>query len=244
MFVNQLEIGNLSKETTKEYHILVDNIDECEIFIQGLYSEDGDSFKIIAGKSVPFEVINEQMSNNVLLKQLIDLDDYNTTFITKHYFRLCVQKTLFAIRKSLEKSLTIDMHCFRMPIPPPRLKKVNKELYDNVRDLKKKIIDFSEKKNIENDNFIIGLLNDLNVVINSDGSDDQYKHILAREDTQGKQTAFNTASQMEDDPDDFIHIERPKLVRGSTSAYLTPSRAKLMRDFSSDIDDCLSPASP
>jgi len=84
----------------------------------------------------------------------------------------------------------------------------------------------------------------LNVVINSDGSDDQYKHISAREDTQGKQTAFNTSSQMEDDPDNFTPIERPKLVRGSTSAYLTPSRAKLMREFSTDIDDILSPTYP
>ncbi len=244
MFVNQLEIGNLSKETTKEYHILVDNIDECEIFIQGLYSEDGDSFKIIAGKSVPFEVINEQMSNNVLLKQLIDLDDYNTTFITKHYFRLCVQKTLFAIRKSLENTLITNIYSFPMRMKPPLVKQVNKELYDNLHNLKKVIIEFSEKRNIEKDDFIVGLVNDLNVAINSNGTDDQYKHISAREDTQGKQTAFNTASQMEDDPDDFIHIERPKLVRDSTSAYLTPSRAKLMRDFSADVDDCFSPTSP
>jgi hypothetical protein len=243
-FVNQLEIGNLSKETTKEYHMLVDNIDECEIFIEGIYSKGGDSFKILAGKSVQNSLIKDELPNHVLFKNLMALDDSNSTFITKHYFRLCVQKMLFSIRKDLEKSLTIDMHCFRMPIPPPRLKKVNKELYDNVRDLKKKIIDFSEKKNIEKDEFIIGLLNDLNVVINSDGSDDQYKHISAREDTQGKQTAFNTSSQMEDDPDNFTPIERPKLVRGSTSAYLTPSRAKLMREFSTDIDDILSPTYP
>ena len=77
--------------------------------------------------------------------------------------------------------------------------------------------------------FLTGLINDLHVLLNTNGHIDQYKHISSREDTQGRQCSYNTASQMEDDPNDFHDIQIPSLSRNSTTAYTTPSRVKLMR---------------
>ena len=221
-FSVNLHIGNLSKETKKEYHILVDDINECNIYIAGYVVDQNIPYTISASKNIP------SVFNNIGNK----LDDDNALFIIKQYFRLCVQKILFMIQKDLEDNCSNDnLNRFHFPIPI-KFENHSYNFDEKLKLLKSKIIEFSDENNLQDDDFINGLLNDLNVAINSKGNKDQYKHIVARGDTQGKQTTFSTASQLEDDPIDFSKIRPPKLRRAPTSAYATPSRIELMREMS------------
>ena len=67
----------------------------------------------------------------------------------------------------------------------------------------------------------------------------------AREDSQGRQTTFNTVSDMQDEDDLCIgrNLNPPALQRAPTSAYRSPGRLNIMRVISSDVDanDSLSP---
>jgi hypothetical protein len=74
-----------------------------------------------------------------------------------------------------------------------------------------------------------GLFKDVNVMKNSYGRLDSFKIVSGREDSQGRQTAYNTASQYEDD---HLQLRPPKLQRDGSSAYRTPRRCELMRNIS------------
>ena len=76
-------------------------------------------------------------------------------------------------------------------------------------------------------------------MLNTNGHIDQYKHISSREDTQGRQCSYNTASQMEDDPNDFHDIQILVYHAIRLMAYTTPSRVKLMRDISNTNDETI-----
>lgn len=239
-FVSSLAIGNLAKELNKEYHVLINGINDYEINLQGLDVNKKKSYKITAANCFPQTLQNEDLCSKESLKELLDLDDSNTLFVTKHYLRLCVQKVLFSIRNDLENNDSIQEEGYSLLFRIPKIKrdanKQRKELYKVVHQIKKAIQQFAESNNLGKDEFIIGLLNDLNVAINSQHMEDQYTHISAREDTQGKQTAFNTASQLEVDSDNFDNLQRPVLSR-DVSAYTTPSRTKIMREMSASYDD-------
>ena len=227
-FDNQLNIGTLSREEKKEFHILANNKDTCNIFIEGIQIELNENYKKIANKT-ECNIGENSETNNI--------------FITKHYLRLCVQLLLYNVRSDLEKIKTIDncFTCFQLPIHQPKLKGNNKHI-SHAKNLKKIILEFTKENKLENDLFLTGLINDLHVLLNTSGHVDQYKHIASREDTQGRQCSYNTASQMEDDPNDFhdFHdIPIPTLSRNSTTAYTTPSRVKLMRDISNTNDETI-----
>ena len=224
-FDNELHIGTLSREEKKEYHILANNQDICSVFIEGVQIESNETYKKIANK--PECNINDNSNTNNLI-------------ITKQYLRLCVQLLLYNVRMDLEKIKTVD-HCFtsfQLPIHEPKLKK-NDENSSHAKKLKKIIIKFAEENNLDNDLFLKGLMNDLHVLLNTNGHIDQYKHITSREHSQGKQCSYNTASQMEDDPNDFLNRQIPTLSRNSTTAYATPSRVRLMRDISNTSDETI-----
>ena len=225
-FHNQLNIGTLSREEKKEYHILANNQYICNIFIEGIQIESNEKYKKIANKTKCNIGENLETNNNI--------------FVTKHYLRLCVQLLLYNVRSDLEKVRTIDnsFTCFQLPIHQPKLKK-NDKYINHAKKLKKIILEVGKENNLENDLFLTGLINDLHVLLNTTGHVDQYKHITSRESSQGRQSSYNTASQMEDDPIDFHDISIPTLSRNSTTAYTTPSRVKLMRDISNTHDETI-----
>ena len=95
-FDNQLHIGTLSREEKKEFHILANKQEICNIFMEGIQIESNETYKKIANK--PECNIDE-------------ISETNNVFVTKQYLRLCVQILLYSLRKDLEKIKTIDQ-CF------------------------------------------------------------------------------------------------------------------------------------
>ena len=77
---------------------------------------------------------------------------------------------------------------------------------------------------------MIELLKDINVMKIGLDNQDVLKYVSSREDTQGRQRTFNTASQY--DQDNSGLIQNDSLGRQPTSAYKTPRRCDLMREIS------------
>ena len=214
-FVDSLEIGTLYQETTKDYHLLITDPETFKITINGMQSDDS-----------TYDINAEPIS-------------YGPFEIEKQYLRLCVQKLMFSVRKNaakIENDQTIFEPLYMRNKPPgfnihsymdPELKKDIDSLYDTIKT-------FIKENSLENDEFMEGLFKDINVMKNSYGTVDSFKIVSGREDSQGRQTAYNTASQYEDD---HLQILPPKLQRESSSAYRTPRRCELMRNISDNNDD-------
>ena len=93
--------------------------------------------------------------------------------------------------------------------------------------------------NEDRDKLLYGLIEDLNVIINTTLIPDMnMKYATAREESQGKQTVFNTVSDMQDNSDDeaILHNLRPPKLRRETSAYATPGRLNLIREISNNSE--------
>lgn len=213
LFVDKLEIGALYEETNKNYHLMIDNEDIFNIIVSG-NNERGDMYFNIC--------VDKQFTKE------------NEPEILKQYLRLCVQKLMFNFRqKTVDKCETIFEQQFNFGLGCNNHKIIDNPEKDN---LKKDIITFYnfitkiiKDNNFENDEFMIELVKDVNVMKNSYSTIDGFQFVSAREDSQGRQTAFNTASQYEYDLNGLLP---PKLKRETTSAYKTPRRCELMRNIS------------
>ncbi len=217
-FVENLAIGTLYGETKKNYHLMIDDEENFNVIITGKDAGDLSALNISANK-------------------LIANDGEANLDINKQYIRLCVQKLMFNVRQdSIEKpwKVTINVNNRRphdvfdwgIPVYEP---KYNESLARMIDTFYGFITKFVKENNLEKDDFMIELLKDINVMKNSYRTIDGFKIVTAREDSQGRQTAFNTSSQYEDD---LSQIRPPTLQRAPTSAYTTPGRCNLMRDIS------------
>ena len=83
-----------------------------------------------------------------------------------------------------------------------------------------------------------GLLKDLAIVEEMNHSIlDPFTYLNARENTQGRQLAFDSGSQPMESHEG--NLDPPELTRARTTAYTSPGRTLLMREISEDIDDDL-----
>ena len=217
-FESSLEIGNLSSEAKKEYHILAENMENISIVLNGMNAVTRETYTINSSKETP------EIENNISL--------------LKQYYRLCVQKFLYDIRIKLNiknERLGLRRDCFTFGLPPSL-----HEFDDNHRDcannLKDHLEDFMKQYHVENDEMLQGLANDLVLVKEMNNNImDPFTYLCARENTQGRQLAFDSGSQTID-LDDAV-IGPPLLTRTRTSAYTSPGRTQLMREMSSDVND-------
>jgi len=212
-FVDTIAIGTLYEETTKNYHILIHDLEKLEITIQGKKLDNSE-----------FSLKAEQAT-------------YEPLEIEKQFLRLCVQKLMFMVRKDaakIENNQTIFEPSYLQNNYRPninvranldiQLKKDIDMLYDTIKT-------FIKENSLEKDEFMEGLFKDVNVMKNSYGMLDSFKILSGREDSQGRQTAYNTASQYEDD---CLQLFPPKLRRDGSSAYRTPRRCDMMRNISNN----------
>lgn len=214
-FVNTLEIGTLYEETTKNYHLIIEDDTAFTLVLNGK-QKDG----------IPYSITAQQES-------------YEPLEIEKQYLRLCVQKLMFIVRKNAANIETtesifepVQLHKY-----PPRLNahtNLDVGLKQTIDTLYDRIKEFIKTNSLDKDEFMEGLFKDVNVMKNSYGTIDSFKIISGREDSQGRQTAYNTASQYEDD---HLDIFPPKLQRESSSAYRTPRRCDMMRNISDNTCD-------
>jgi hypothetical protein len=241
-FCDKMELGTLSEETDKHFHLLIEDESIFEISISG---------KLLDNKTNYLEKT----------RPCSPPTDGENIKITKQFLRLCVQKLMFETRE--EKNTYPEENYIHLgglgglgglglfppypPPPPPRKKQkiydlkeeeekdkdVNESLKDKVYTFYEFITNFIKTRGLEQDDFMIELLKDINVMKN--GLDDRHvlKYVSAREDSQGRQRAFNTASQYEDDNSGLIDMD--PFGRQPTSAYKTPRRCDLMREISGNV---------
>jgi hypothetical protein len=252
-YVNKLNIGNLSAETKKNYHIICDNPDECIVNISGIDVETQIEFTYKATEMPPLQNVNEEY--------LLEYNDQ--CFVEIQYIRLLVQEMLSKVRilntstlkktipklsipklsipklsipklsiPKLSRSITQSHHnnnmSFQFPVSPifPDSSDII-EINFQIIKLQNSIREIMHKKNLENNKILLGLLDDLNVVYHTNGTDRLMKYGFAREISQASQTS-NTV-------DEIPELNMNNTNQDSISAYTSPGRKDIMRLISTGI---------
>lgn len=217
-FENTLAIGNLSSESKKEFHILTENMENVSITLTGINASNHEPYVITSSKEHP------EVENNVSL--------------LKQYYRLCVQKFLYDVRNDIEVKndrLSHRRDCFMFGIPP-RHHDINANNIKCASSLKDNLQKFIKQHHLGEDEMLQGLVKDLALIEEMNNHIlDPFTYLSARENTQGRQLAFDSGSQTIDF--DEGSLDRPDLTRTRTTAYTSPGRTQLMRDISADVGD-------
>lgn len=249
-FETSIHIGNLSSEMNKQYHIMSDTPSDCNVCIQGIDTVNGThtEYNAIDMSSV----IQSSSIHN-------DCDELNTHFIKKQYMRFGVQKLMADLRLCSQLSdnrprvaiSIFDNYKQLLPDVKDNCDELRKAFNQRAKKLRDSIIKYMDSNDLKEDSLLYGLVDDLNVIINTLTNNLNLKYAVAREESQGRQTAFNTVSEMQDnidDDDSLLDIRPPRLRREPTSAYATPGRLDLMREMSNgeneEYDNYLRPPPP
>ena len=217
-FESNLNIGNLSSESKKEFHILSENMENVVIVLNGTNSLTREIYNTICIIETP------ETENNVSL--------------LKQYCRLCVQKFLYDVRCNLGRkndNLSLRRNCFRIGLPT-RHHIIDPEKIQYATTLKDNLQTFVKQHHLEDDEMLQGLLRDLVTIEEMNHSIlDPFTYLNARENTQGRQLAFDCGSQTIDLEESTLGP--PELTRARTTAYTSPGRTLLMREISEDVGD-------
>lgn len=233
-FVEKLDIGVLSSETCKYYHILTNNPNVCEVDISGVLT-NGDNYCLTACDMPPLISMNE-------IDEPFPTND--ALFVEKQWIRLYVQ--------------TLMSNARNIPIPSqPKLRRgvvvglqrnfdfqsIEEVTINTSTDFRKEIArmkcyvaDFITMHQIEDDPIMNGLRDDLVVLDKTFGTNQFVKYAGIREDSQGRQYTCNTITELPDNCGYIGDISKPTLTRTATSAYASPGRVDLMTSFSQDED--------
>jgi uncharacterized protein YegL len=215
-----LEIGHLSCESKKEFHILSENMSNIVIRCCG-------------------KLLNNELFTltSIVNKPIIDQPIDNL----KQYYRLCVQKLMYDIRMTLKMDnvsiydrLYAHQPCFTFALPSHNL---NIDFVKSAELLKEHIESFIKQQHLEHDELMSGLMTDLSLIMKIKSHIvDPFTYLNARENTQGRQLAFDSGTQiLDDDNDEYLgQLLPPVLERSRTTAYTSPGRTMLMREISSN----------
>lgn len=238
-FVDELALGMLSSESKKQYHIISSTPDTCVATIFATNSRDGSHIEVEISDIPPLVTcLSECVSE--------------PHFVASQYLRLGVQSLMSETRILFEHFGSL----------PPTIKLTPKRAVDdiyaeNIMDngntedegyiqrknlrkrstgLRKFILEFIEQHDLKDDALLNGLYDDLNVLIKTlENPNGAVKFAAAREDSQGRQTTYNTVSDMQIDP--TTPMRPPLLQRAPTSAYSTPGRLNVMRVLTNSDQD-------
>jgi len=241
-FVDELALGMLSSESKKQYHIITSNPDTCVATIFATNSRDGSHIEVEISDMPPLVTC---------LSECVD----EPHFVLSQYLRLGVQSLMSESRIAFKHFGSIQSHPLTPKLHPKRAlddiyaeniiddghvederNAQRKNLRKRSSALRKYILDFIEQHNLNDDALLNGLCDDLNVLIKTiENPNGAVKFSAAREDSQGRQTTYNTVSDMQIDP--TTPIRPPLLQRAPTSAYSTPGRLNVMRALSNSDQD-------
>lgn len=233
-FVEQLDIGILSSETCKYYHILTNNPNICEVDITCV-SSTGDQYNYIASDMPPL-ILHEDID--------VPLPTNEAFFIEKQWLRMYVQTLMSNARKLSSMSVIHHSRSNHNIIDNDNVFQTdsqngennvssNTEICKEITLMLNYINEFIKMHNLENDIMINGLRDDLNVVQQTFGTIQFVKYAGIREDSQGRQYTCNMVSELPDNCD----ISRPTLTRSAVSAYTSPGRIDMMNTLSQDVYD-------
>ena len=228
-FVEMLNIGNLSSETKKNYHIICDNPDDCIVKITG--NKGG-------------ETINNIMEATDL-PPLIDVDDgpmpeyEEIHFVEIQYLRLCVQQLMTDVRINVEIDTPVqNLHINSNRQRPTNTSNIgrlkhNQKYYNKNSMLQTDIKEFMTKYGMETNPILLGIMDDLRVIYNTMGNEKYLKYGIAREISQGTQTACVADASPLDDSYNPFQLDSNIIE----SPYMTPGRSSVMRAISQQVDD-------
>jgi len=241
-FVDELALGMLSSESKKQYHIITSNPDTCVATIFATNSRDGSHIEVEISDMPPLVTC---------LSECVD----EPHFVVSQYLRLGVQSLMSESRIAFKHFGSIQSHPLMPKLHPKRAlddiyaeniiddghvederNAQRKNLRKRSSALRKYILHFIEQHNLNDDALLNGLCDDLNVLIKTiENPNGAVKFSAAREDSQGRQTTYNTVSDMQIDP--TTPMRPPLLQRAPTSAYSTPGRLNVMRALSNSDQD-------
>jgi len=241
-FVEHLNVGMLSSETCKYYHILTSDPDSCEVDISGIAST-GDNYRWTASDMPP--LISPEERN-----EPFPTDE--AFFVEKQWIRLYVQ-TLMSNARNI-KSVPIPTPLKRMTLGIQRewdftstpegdseyietMRNSSIQLRKEIAQMTKYVGDFITTHQLEDDPMMNGLRDDLLVLEKTFGTNQFVKYAGIREDSQGRQYTCNTITELPSGLPAVGEIQRPCLTRTATSAYATPGRVQVMTSFSQNDDE-------
>ena len=226
-FVDELALGMLSSESKKQYHIISSTPDTCVATIFATNSRDGSHVELEITDMPPLVTC---------ISECVD----EPHFVMSQYLRLGVQSLMSETRIALNRA-SDDIYAENM-IDNDRMEAERYAQRKNLRKrsnaLRKYILDFIEQHDLKDDALLNGLYDDLNVLIKTiENPNGAVKFAAAREDSQGRQTTYNTVSDMQIDP--TTPMRPPVLQRAPTSAYSTPGRLNVMRALTNTEPDSI-----
>jgi hypothetical protein len=226
--VDDISIGTLSSEMQKEYHIISNCPDVCEVVITGTDTSNGNKIEVHLNDMPP-----------LISRELITDPNIYDYFIEIQYLRMGVQKLMADVRLSSTipcKSDPNRQYEQKSIFHIPNNNNMNALLDKRISEMKQNIEEFIDKHNLFGHKLLNGLIDDLAIILNtSNGNLIDIKYITAREDSQGRQTCYVTETQIDSDDDDDdppCKIQRSCVNIEPISAYSTPSRINIMRSIS------------
>ncbi len=253
IFVEELMLGTLSSEMIKQYHILSETPNDCEIEITGHKIINSSSICSSIGSSIGSSICSSIESYSNITKPSIVNIDHD---ITIQYLRLGVQKLMVDVRSCIQLSKINNK------IPNNIFGRINRRIdteYNNdftllnkrVETMLQYVNDYIKQNNpyiddnqdlnqdsnqdlnqdsnqdLNQDGILHGLYDDL-LILHKTSKNANIQNIQlsnARETSQGRQTSYIV--------DDYSNNTSPLILRRSTtSAYSTPAREEIMRNIS------------
>jgi len=238
-FVETLNVGMLSSETCKYYHILTNNPDSCEVEISGVLT-NGDKYCFTASDMPPLILKEENIE---------DFPTNEALFIEKQWLRLYVQTLMSRARNipipsqpqlrrrvvGIQHNFTFAREPFEEPAPINASGSI--DFRKEIAQMTCYVAEFITMHQLEEDSLMNGVRDDLMVLERTFGTNQFIKYAGIREDSQGRQYTCNTITELPDNCCDTGHISKPALIRSATSAYASPGRIDLMTSLSQDEDD-------
>jgi hypothetical protein len=240
-WVQKLAIGDIVGESNKIYHIISNNVDECDAFVEGivaderirlsvgrLYDESVDLTKYIYRQrtlQLLFQVNSVQNTNddsdNTVWNSFWSLVSQNTNaelldnIVTNSFQSLSIKKTSTSPNVAEEEQI------------------LKQKLRSFIEELKK----YMEDNNLKHDKFLKNLCDDIYISYRTIGTKYGSMYTAARQTSQGTQRCYTVSQTPDENEEPILFLDKPDSLSHSVSdfidtPYLIPTATKMMRDIS------------
>ena len=227
-WVEKLYIGDIIGESQKTYHLLSNNVHECQVFVNGNF--DNETLKLSIGR---IHSEDSSFTNYVFRQRTLQLLYQAKEIQTKknNYNRIWME-------------LVTDQNINHETISAEK-KIIKKNLQEFMEELKKYI----EENNLLEDKFLKNLCDDVYISYRTLGTRYGQMYAAARQTSQGTQRCYTVSHIPGDEMDTnlqsfpFHGFQNNQFVRSNKlnayelsdfadTPYLTPTATRLMRDIS------------
>jgi uncharacterized protein with von Willebrand factor type A (vWA) domain len=242
-FVSCLEIGSLSSETEKHYHLLSQNPDQCKVHIKGFSLLSNDTFEYSFNDVPPLLSASEvEEKVRFMFQESHFLNIQYCRMISQHY--LAKARKMYFYNENLTKQMNQQNHSqvslFKNMVKSSNVLSNDDEFREKVKSFMQYMNALKEEYQLETSESIQCLCDDLSLLLQTLGNNGQIKYCAMREDIQGQERTCNAVTMIPEEDSDFMSpgaIPRPVLSRSQTTPYRTPGRMNLMDTLSQDVDD-------